>query len=153
GWLYGVAYRTALEARAAGARRRSRERLMRAMPEPAAPAAKPDTDLGPLLDRELSLLPERYPPPARLCELGGLARKEAARPLGRRGGTLWGRLPPAGGLWARRLPRRGVQLSAGALLGALARAAPAQVPPALARAAAGGAAPARVAALAAAILK
>src|SRR3954451_12859025 len=35
-WLYGVAYRTALDARAATARRRTRERQVSPMPEPEA---------------------------------------------------------------------------------------------------------------------
>src|SRR5262249_41157843 len=35
-WLYGVAYRTALDARAAATRRRTRERQVSAMPEPEA---------------------------------------------------------------------------------------------------------------------
>src|SRR6185437_1348758 len=36
-WLYGVAYRSALEARAVNARRRSRERQVEDMPHPEAP--------------------------------------------------------------------------------------------------------------------
>ena len=39
-WLYGVAYRTALEARAVSARRRSKEKQVSQMPEQAAPAAE-----------------------------------------------------------------------------------------------------------------
>src|SRR5271165_6016018 len=34
GWLYGVAYRTSLEARELSIRRRARERLMKDMPHP-----------------------------------------------------------------------------------------------------------------------
>src|SRR5262249_43960104 len=60
-WLYGVAYRTALGARAADARRRSRERQVSAMPERQdAGAADVWPDVQPLLDRELSHLPDKY---------------------------------------------------------------------------------------------
>jgi RNA polymerase sigma factor (sigma-70 family) len=52
-WLYGVAYRTALEARAAAARRRARERQGSAMPEPRAREERTGSDLGPVLDQEL----------------------------------------------------------------------------------------------------
>src|SRR5262249_25402458 len=80
-WLYGVAYRTALEARALQAQRRSRERPMNEMPHPeVAPAAA--QDWRPLLDRELSRLPEIYREAILFCDLEGRTRKEAARQLG-----------------------------------------------------------------------
>src|SRR5262249_42486841 len=58
-WLYGAAYRAALEAKAA--RRRVKERQVSAMPEPEAPA-QPEVslDLRPVLDQELSRLPDKY---------------------------------------------------------------------------------------------
>src|SRR5437867_2997813 len=57
-WLYGVAYQTALKARAMAAKRRLREKQVPKMPEPVA--AKPElwNDLQPVLDEELSRLPE-----------------------------------------------------------------------------------------------
>src|SRR5438034_4893845 len=60
-WLYGVAYRTALDARAAASRRRQRERQVSPMPEPKA-GDREDVgcDLRPFLDRELSRLPDKY---------------------------------------------------------------------------------------------
>src|SRR5262249_41660342 len=44
-WLYGVAYRTALEARGILARRRAKERQVSAMPEPAVSHADDEPDL------------------------------------------------------------------------------------------------------------
>src|SRR5262249_4431856 len=79
-WLYGVAYRTALEARAVAARRRAKERQVSAMPEPPAPPAEAERDLRPLLDQELSLLPPKYRVAGGLCGLEGRTRPEAARP-------------------------------------------------------------------------
>src|SRR6187402_3321911 len=40
-WLYGVAHRTALKARAMAARRKRRERQVEVMPDPAAPEPNP----------------------------------------------------------------------------------------------------------------
>src|SRR6516162_5757113 len=59
-WLYGVAYQTALKARATAARRKARERQVVEMPEAAAVAQDVWSDLQPLLDQELSRLPEKY---------------------------------------------------------------------------------------------
>src|SRR6516164_94852 len=81
-WLYGVAYRTAREARALAARRRGRERQVTDMPEPEAPAEDGWAELRPLLDQELSRLPDKYRTPIVLCELEGKTHKEAARQLG-----------------------------------------------------------------------
>jgi RNA polymerase sigma factor (sigma-70 family) len=132
-WLYGVAYRTALDARAAATRRRTRERQVSAMPEPeAGNGADVWSDLRPLLDRELSRLPDKYRVPVVLCDLEGRPRKEVARQLGIPAGTLSGRLTTARRALARRLARHGLSLSGGALTAALTQgAASASVSPPL----------------------
>jgi RNA polymerase sigma factor (sigma-70 family) len=160
-WLYGVAYRAALEVRAANASRRRRERQVEGMPEPEA-AAPSDVwqELRPLLDRELSRLPEKYRLPVVLCDLEGRKRKDVARQLGIPEGTLSSRLAAARRRLARRLSGRGLALSGGTLAVLVSQnAAPAGVPGPLviataraaARLAAGpaaaGAVPARVAAV------
>src|SRR5205823_14312153 len=80
-WLYGVAFRTAQEARAAAARRRMKEQEAGAMPRHADPTDDPWQDLRPLLDRELSRLPDKYRIPVILCDLEGTTRRDAARQL------------------------------------------------------------------------
>src|SRR6516225_11110909 len=86
-WLYSVAYRTSLEARALNARRRARERQVEAMPHPeVTPADIPDW--RPWLDRELSRLPEKYRTPVILCNLEGRTRREVAQQLSLPEGTL-----------------------------------------------------------------
>src|SRR5438128_6076697 len=59
-WLYGVAHQTALQARRTTARRRAREKQVTEMPEPAVMEQDLRRDLQPLLDQELSRLPEAY---------------------------------------------------------------------------------------------
>ncbi len=131
-WLYGVAYRTALKARTAAARRRARERQVEQMPHPEVAADEAWSDLQPLLDRELERLPEKYRVPLVLCELEGRGRKEVARQLRLPEGTLSSRLATARRMLAARLTRRGLTLSAAALGAVLSRqAAPAAVPRAL----------------------
>jgi RNA polymerase sigma factor (sigma-70 family) len=68
-WLYGVAHQVAIKARAINARRRSRERQVTAMPEPATVPSAPVDDLRGLIDRELSRLPDKYRAPVILCDL------------------------------------------------------------------------------------
>jgi RNA polymerase sigma factor (sigma-70 family) len=119
-WLHGVAYRTALKARTAEARRRFKERQMS---RSEARTESPRPDWQPLLDQELNGLPEKYRVPVVLCDLEGRTRKEAARQLGWPEGTLSGRLSRARRLLANRLARRGLTLSAGALATGLGREA------------------------------
>ncbi len=128
-WLYGVAHRTALKARATAAKRLTRERQVQQMPEPAA-VPEPDRwhDLEPLLDRELSRLPDKYRVAIVLCDLEGKTGKEAARHLRLSEGTLATRLRTARAMLARRLARHGVAGSVGALAAALSREAAAGVP-------------------------
>jgi RNA polymerase sigma-70 factor (ECF subfamily) len=116
-FLYGVACRTALEARRAEERRRRREARARPRPEPAE---DPWTELRPVLDREVSRLPAKYREPLVLCDLEGWTRAEAAQRLGWPEGTVSSRLARARGLLARRLRRYSPTLSVGAVAATLA---------------------------------
>ena len=119
-WLYGVACRTALEARAA--RRRAEEHVVPAAPEPAAPPAPDDTaELRRVIDEELAKLPDKYRTAVVLCDLEGLPRAAAATQLGIPEGTLSSRLAHARKVLAERLTRRGVTASATAVAAALGR--------------------------------
>src|SRR5262249_51080549 len=166
-WLYGVAHQTALKARATAAKRKVRERQVTEMPEPAVSEQDLWPDLQPLLDAELSRLPDKYRAPLVLCDLEGKTRKEAARQLGCPEGTVAGRLARARVMLARRLARHGLMLSGGALAAALVHgAASANVPAAVlsstikaagvyaaGRAAASGAVSAKLVALTEGVLK
>jgi RNA polymerase sigma factor (sigma-70 family) len=118
-WLYGVAHQTALKARATVARRR--ERQVTEVPEPEVTRQEVWHDLQPLLDEELTRLPDKYRVPIVLCDLEGKTRKEAAQRLGCPEGTVAGRLARARVMLAKRLTQRGVTLSGGALAAILAQ--------------------------------
>src|SRR5262245_35578009 len=76
-WLFGVAYRTAREARRLHARRAAHEKQVPAMPE--APAkSEYDDELRRILDHELARLPDKYRAPLVLCDLEGRTRRDAA---------------------------------------------------------------------------
>jgi RNA polymerase sigma factor (sigma-70 family) len=127
-WLYKVAYRVALRARAAAAKG-----PRRGLPdaEPAAPPADDALawrDVRPVLDDEVSRLPEKYRRAVVLCYLSGRTTEEAARQLGCARGTVLSRLAWARERLRRRLVRRGVTLSAAALTACLARDASAALP-------------------------
>jgi len=132
-WLYGVAYRTALDAGTRIARRHAREKQVQDMPHPAVAPAELQ-DWRPLLDRELARLPEHCRSAIVLCDLEGRSRREAARLLGVPEGTLSSRLATARKMLARRLTDCGLLLSAATLATGLAEGtASAQVPAALAQ--------------------
>jgi RNA polymerase sigma factor (sigma-70 family) len=131
-WLYGVAHQTALKARTIRAKRHRRERPVTGMPEPAVTERDLWNDLQPLLDQELSRLPQKYRTVVVLCDLEGRTRKEAARQLGCPEGTVASWLARARALLAKRLSRHGLAITAATLTAALSQApASANVPPAL----------------------
>jgi RNA polymerase sigma factor (sigma-70 family) len=117
-WLYGVAYRTALKARAVAARRGAREKQVSELPEPAAEPSDDGRDLRHLLDQELNRLPHLYRVPIVLCDLDGMTRDEAAARVGCPPGTLASRHARARSMLAKRLARHGFAVS-GAVLAAL----------------------------------
>ncbi|HLJ98151.1 MAG TPA: RNA polymerase sigma factor [Gemmataceae bacterium] len=130
-WLYGVAHRTALNARAVVARRLARERLVSTMPEPAVWEQDLGRDLRPLLDQELSRLPAKYRAAIVLCDLEGKTRKNVAQQFGVPEGTLSGWLTRGRALLAKRLGRRGLSLASGILAGMLSHNALSAAVPAL----------------------
>jgi RNA polymerase sigma factor (sigma-70 family) len=124
GWLYGVAVRTAREARTVSARRLRRETPVPALPDrPGERIDPPDADALAVLDEEVAGLPEHLRVAVVLCELDGRTRRAAAEQLAIAEGTLSSRLAKARKLLAERLKKRGVALPA-AGLAALAPAAP-----------------------------
>src|SRR5438067_7096191 len=129
-WLYGVAYRIALQARAGAARWRALERQVANVPAPEPVDEKVWDELRPLLDEEINRLPEKYRAPVVLCYLEGKTYAEAARLLGWTKGTVSGRLARARDLLRPRLARRGLALAAGGVAVLLAQhgAAPASAP-------------------------
>lgn len=118
-WLYGVAHQTALQARRTAARRRAREKQVVDMPEPVAGDRELWNDLQPLLDRELSRLPDNYRVVVLLCDLEGKTRKQAARQLGVPEGTVASRLTRARTMLAKRLARYGLAVTGGTIAAVL----------------------------------
>jgi RNA polymerase sigma factor (sigma-70 family) len=119
-WLYGVAHRTALEARRSAAKRRAKEAQVTPRTETPDDAL---VHLRPVLDQELGRLPDEYRAVLVLCDLEGRTRKEAAQQLGLPEGTIASRQARARAILAKRLTRQGVTLSGGALAAALAQEA------------------------------
>jgi RNA polymerase sigma factor (sigma-70 family) len=133
GWLYRVAYRVALAARAQRGRRGGHERPLNGAVEwVAAPPGTPPVECAELrgvLDEELSRLPERFRAAAVLCYLDGKTVEEAARELGCARGTVASRLARARARLREALARRGLALSAGLVAVALSQARAAAAPP------------------------
>ena len=112
-WLFGVARQVALQARTT-VRRRVREVQVTQMPDVEAPQDR-WADMRPVLDEELSRLPDHYRAVIVLCDLEGRTRKEVARQVGCPEGTVASRLTRARAMLAKRLTQRGVALSVAAL--------------------------------------
>lgn len=132
-WLYGVARRVATRARGVAIRRGARERPVGVLPEVEVLPPSDEADLREVLDQEIGRLPSHYRIPIILCHLEGKGHQAAADQLGWPVGTLSGRLSRGRGMLAKRLSRRGVAPSAGALLASLSsrHEASASVPDAL----------------------
>jgi RNA polymerase sigma factor (sigma-70 family) len=135
GWLYGVAYRIAVRARAQAARRHAQERQAAHMQTRTTLSEPTSPDLTELLREEVSGLPEKYRSPVVLCYLEGKTHEEAARQLQWPLGTVRGRVARARDLLRRRLARRGLAIPTGLVAAALtADTTLAAVPPVLLKA-------------------
>lgn len=116
-WLYGVARRVAMKARS----RRPQVHLLaeehlEALQEGDAMAVNDWSELRPLIDEEISGLPEVYRTAFILCHLQGMSKAEAARQLGCPEGTVSSRLMRAKELLQKNLTQRGVTLASISLL-------------------------------------
>jgi RNA polymerase sigma factor (sigma-70 family) len=115
-WLYGVARRIAVRAKVRDLRRREQERRFLDMPVERTNSEIDQRELRPVLDEEMSRLPEKYRLPVMLCYLQGMTNEEAAKRLKCPPGTLKGRLSRAREILRERLARRGVVLGGGLML-------------------------------------
>lgn len=113
-WLYGVAHRIAVKARAASARRQARMCELTDLPAPSCDELLWH-DLRPVLDEEINRLPDRFREPFVLCCVEGKTNAEAALRIGCPTGTVLSRLSRARERLRTRLVRRGVTLSAAAV--------------------------------------
>ena len=122
-WLFGVARKVALRARADQARRRVRERRAAVAERVDSPRSVEPDDLA-ALHEEIARLPATYRDPLILCDLEGLTYEAAARQLDCPLGTLAARIKRARDQLRTRLTRRGVVVADFGLVGALHPSAP-----------------------------
>jgi RNA polymerase sigma factor (sigma-70 family) len=125
-YLYRVAYRLALKARARAANRADHGPLIDSLPAPEEPDAALAADRRAVLDDALSRLPEKYRAPLVLHYLEGKTVQQTAQAIGCPPGTVSGRLDRARELMRKRLARRGVMLSDAVVPVVLARAGKAE---------------------------
>jgi RNA polymerase sigma factor (sigma-70 family) len=117
GWLYQVARRVSLRARARGEARRER---LTALEEEVESHPGQANSLDGSVQEEVQRLPEQYRSAVVLCYLEGRTQAEAARMLATTASAVNSRLKRARDLLRRRLERRGLPLSGASLVGALA---------------------------------
>ncbi len=126
GWLQEVAYRTSLKTRMRQSRRRTMEKQVRAMaPAPDASGNPYESaaldEIKPVLQEEVTGLPDKYRIPVVLSYMEGKTNEEVAELLHWPVGTVKGRLSRGRALLRSRLMRRGVALGTAALLMHLSR--------------------------------
>ncbi|WP_165234385.1 sigma-70 family RNA polymerase sigma factor [Aquisphaera insulae] len=120
GWLHRVAYRVAIQANAAAARRHAQERKA-AMAATAYGSPAESDEVTPAVHEELARLPESIRSALVLCELRGVSQPEAAAALRTSERTLRRRLAKGRERLRARLMRRGLAPASGeATLAALA---------------------------------
>jgi RNA polymerase sigma factor (sigma-70 family) len=129
GWLYRVAYRLALRARANEARRRKHEAQAARCEADAESHASNSSDLLVALEEELQKLPERHRVPLVLCYLEGKTNECASQVLGCPRGSMSARLAQARERLRACLAQRGYAVpSAGLALVMTSAATEATVP-------------------------
>jgi RNA polymerase sigma factor (sigma-70 family) len=120
-WIYGVARRVAVRARAHAAARYVHERNATARNWVELPSCEDERrELMAVVDDELAHLPGLLRAPMVLCYLEGLTHDEAAGRLGFPVGTVRSRLARARETLRRRLSRRGLTVDDAALTATLA---------------------------------
>jgi HlyD family secretion protein len=136
-WLFGVARRVAVRAKADRARRVSHERRRAAMADDPARTVG-SSDPMPEVHEEVGRLPAKYRVPILLCYFEGLTHEEAAGQLGLPVGTVKVRLSRARERLRGRLARRGLAptLAIGVAAGDASGAVPARLAESTIRAAA-----------------
>jgi RNA polymerase sigma factor (sigma-70 family) len=110
-WLHGVAYRTAMKAKRAAARRRNHEARLPTLNPKVATSPTWD-EVQPILDEEIQRLPDVFRTAFVLCVLEGQTAPQAAGRLGVKKGTVSSRLTRARKLLQQRLAHRGIELAA-----------------------------------------
>ncbi len=132
-WLYGVAARVAARARVDAARRRKSEQggirlVADSVVETDSSEALDQAVHGPIVQEEVRRLPEKYRSVVLLCYWEGLTQEQAAHQLGCPIGTVRSRIARARDLLRRRLVRRGLSATAGAVANFSTTSAPAAIP-------------------------
>ncbi len=132
-WLHGVAYRTALKARAGSAKRQKHEARLPSQPSAGASDDLTWREVQQVLHAELNSVAECYRAPLVLCYLEGKTQVEAAKALGVSAATVNKRLEQGRARLRVRLVRRGLGPAAVSLTAAwpLAATASAQLSPVL----------------------
>jgi RNA polymerase sigma factor (sigma-70 family) len=111
-WLYEVAFRVALKARAKAHRRQTREREAVAMAQSGSVPESAWRELQGIIDEEVNRLPAKYRRPLVLCCFQGKTQAQAARELRCPAGSMSRCLTQGRELLRRRLERRGLTVPA-----------------------------------------